>query len=113
MVQPEPPATGYASPPWVAGWAAEEGARTAETLRSRRYDVRGNLADLVPASQTSSSTETPARQADDVTVEEVADAAVATLARWLVHETHQQARIERLKAQRQQLRDRLQGPAGP
>ena len=109
MVQPDPPATEFANPPWVAGWAAGEGARTAETLRTRGYDVRGDPGDLVPAAPASPG---GARQPEDVTADEVADAALAALARMLVHETHQQARIERLKAQRQRLRQRLGDPEG-
>jgi hypothetical protein len=107
VVQADRRSEGFANPPWVAGWAREEGARTAALLTDRGYDVRGDLADLAPAGEEP----TGLRQADEVTPDEVAEVALAALARLLVHEKHQRARIERLRNQRQRLQQRLRGEA--
>lgn len=79
--------------PKMHAWALERGAATVAELRSRGYDVIGDLDDLRPGGDPPSG-----RTPDDVTEAEVAEVAVGALARLLSHEKKQRAEIERLRA---------------
>ncbi|QBR91939.1 hypothetical protein [Nocardioides euryhalodurans] len=109
VLHPSGPGDRFVPPAQVHGWAVERGTLMAEQLRDRGHDVVGDLDDLVP-----SAAAPRGRVPDDVTADEVADVAVAALARMVVHDRHQRARIEELQAQRRRLRRRLDAAApGP
>ncbi|TIC84202.1 hypothetical protein [Nocardioides sp. GY 10127] len=78
-------------------------AEMTEELRSRGYDVVGDLDDLLV-----DPTPPAGRTADDVTEDEVASVAVGGLARMVVHDRHQRDEIATLLAQRARLRGRVE-----
>ncbi|QBR91937.1 hypothetical protein [Nocardioides euryhalodurans] len=71
-------------------WVVERAQQMVAELDGQGYDVLGDLAGLVPGSEP-----IPGRDAADVTDAEVADAAVAALARFVRHEELQRRRGRR------------------
>lgn len=72
-------------------WVVERAEAMVEELTGRGYDVRGDLADLVPSAEP-----TPGRTLAEVTDEEVAAVTVRALARFVEHEEASRARAREL-----------------
>jgi hypothetical protein len=103
------PGERFVLPPDLHEWAMARSIETVEILRERGYDVIGDLSDLTPRAATG-------RTPDEVTSDEVAEVAVAALARMVARERDHRREVARLTKQRARLRRQLrqaQQPARP
>lgn len=102
VLVPTGPGVPFVLPADIHRWAADVGAAMAEELRGRELHVVGDLADLEPDPEPG-----PGRTPESVTEEEVAEAAVASLAQLLLHELDRREEVAGLRADRRRLRRRL------
>lgn len=80
-------------PPEQRAWVVERSRQTVEVLKNHRYDVVGDLDDLLPAAATTGDT-----SRREVTADDVADAAVAALTAVLEDYARLWTRVRRKEA---------------
>lgn len=102
VLVPAGPGVPFVLPSEIHRWAAETGSAMAAELRRRELNVVGDLTDLEPDPEPG-----PGRTPESATDEEVADAAVASLGRMLLHELDRREEVAGLRADRRRLRRRI------
>jgi hypothetical protein len=90
----------FGLPPHAHEWVVQRAEQTVRELRTAGYDVRGDLADLIP-----SAAAKPARSLDEITDAELLEAATGTIAELVL-----QLRDTTFAARRARARRRRSGP---